>query len=108
MARLSPASPLIQCRTANAFLAYERPICAGNEEDFCVFRLKKPESEVYFIFIHSFFRGNRGNMKFRMTDRFDARSGKDSAVPFAAVRIPASIDTTSDALIAIIISQAAR
>ncbi len=47
-------------------------------------------------------------MKFRMTDRFDARSGKDSAVPLAAVRIPAPIDTTSDALIAIIISQAAR
>lgn len=47
-------------------------------------------------------------MKFRMTDSSDARSGKFSAVPFAPVRIPASIDTTSDALIAIIISQAAR
>ena len=48
------------------------------------------------------------NMKFRMTDGFDAHSGKFSAVPLAAVRIPAPIDTTSDALIAIIISQAAR
>ncbi len=47
-------------------------------------------------------------MMFRMTDRFDAHSGKDSAVPFAVVRISAPIDTTSDALIAIIISQAAR
>ena len=47
-------------------------------------------------------------MMFRMTDRFDARSGKFSAVPLAAVRISAPINTTSDALIAIIISQAAR
>ena len=86
----------------------ERTIYARNEEDFCVFRLKKPEDEVYFIFIPSFFRGNRGNMKFRMTDGFDAHSGKFSAVPLAAVRISAPINTTSDALIAIIISQAAR
>ena len=48
------------------------------------------------------------DMKFRMTDGFDAHSGEFSGVPFPAVRIPASIDTTSDALIAIIISQAAR
>jgi len=47
-------------------------------------------------------------MTFLMTDGSDARSGKFSAVPFAAVRIPASICIASDALIAIIISQAAR
>ena len=55
-----------------------------------------------------FFVEIEANMKFRMTDGYDARSGKFSAVPLAAVRIPAPIDTTSDALIAIIISQAAR
>jgi hypothetical protein len=62
------------------------------------------------FYTHSlfFFVEIEANMKFRMTDRFDARSGKFSAVPLAAVRIPAPIDTTSDALIAIIISQAAR
>ena len=47
-------------------------------------------------------------MKFHMTDGFEAHSGMVPAVPLSAVRIPAPIDTTSDALIAIIISQAAR
>ena len=47
-------------------------------------------------------------MKFRMTDCFDAHSGMFSAVPLSAVRISAPICTTSDAIIDIIITQAAR
>ena len=47
-------------------------------------------------------------MTFRRTDVFETHNGAFPAVPFSAVRIPASICTASDALIAIIISQAAR
>ena len=48
-------------------------------------------------------------MTFRMTDRFDTRSGDSSAVPLSAVRMIAPVRRiASDALIAIIISQAAR
>lgn len=47
-------------------------------------------------------------MSFHRTDIFEAHNGAFSAVQSAAVLIPAPIDTTSDALIAIIISQAAR
>ena len=46
-------------------------------------------------------------MTHRRTDVFDARDGKFSAAAFAAVRI-ASIRIASDAIIDIIIMQAAR
>ena len=46
-------------------------------------------------------------MMFQMTDAFDARDGKFSAVTFASVRI-ASIRIASDAIIDIIITKAAR
>ena len=46
-------------------------------------------------------------MMFRTTDSFEQRDGEFSAVPFASARI-ASICIASDAIISIIITQAAR
>ena len=46
-------------------------------------------------------------MTLRMTDAFDARDGRISAAALAAVRI-SSIRISSDAIIGIIITKAAR
>lgn len=47
-------------------------------------------------------------MMFHTTDGFNAHSGVFSAVPLSAVRDIASIRIASDAIISIIITQAAR
>ena len=47
-------------------------------------------------------------MMFHTTDGFDTHSGAFSAVPLSAVRDIASIRIASDAIISIIITQAAR
>ena len=69
--------------------------------------LKKRKNGLYF-YPFFYFVEIEAEMKFYMTDGFDSHSGMVSAVPLSSFRIPAPIDTTSDALIAIIISQAAR
>jgi len=47
-------------------------------------------------------------MAFRTTDSFEAHNGAISAVQLSSVRMIAPVRIASDALIAIIISQAAR